>query len=102
MPEPRQPEDHKPKKDKRPPVEEPKRVVLDGHDYLIDPARMDDLRFLEAYEDEKWVTVLRMMLGPEQWAQFYANHSDENGRVTGAKFSEIINELAESDLELGN
>ena len=101
MPEPKSPQDHKAKKK---PVDEAKKVTLDGHDYVIDPAVFDDLRFVELYEDEKWVGVLRHMLGPQQWSRFYENHADENGRVTTAKFGQIMQELEASDLriELGN
>lgn len=93
MPEtkkPKQPEDHQPKADARPKTQT---VTLDGHDYQIDPARMDDLSVLELIEDEKWIGVLRAVLGPEQWAAFKTNHADEQGRVTGAKFSAILDEL---------
>lgn len=96
----KKPQDHLEKA--TPPPSKSKYVTLDGHDYLIDPKRMDDLHFLEAYEDEKWVTVLRIMLGREQWAQFYVNHGDADGRVTGEKFTKIIDDLAEADLNLGN
>lgn len=102
MPEPKKALDHQPKKTK--PVDQTKTVTLDGHEYKIDPAVFDDLRFLEFYEDQKWVSVMRHMLGPAQWAQFYENHADENGRVTGEKFSKILEDFEASDLkvELGN
>ena len=102
MPEPKKPQDHQQKKTK--PVDQVKTVMLDGHEYKIDPAVFDDLRFLELYEDQKWIGVMRHMLGPEQWVQFYTNHADENGRVTGAKFQKIMDDFEASGLqvELGN
>ena len=102
MSETKKPQDHAKKAEK--PVDKVKTVTLDGHDYQIDPQVFDDLRFLELYEDQRWIGVLRHMLGPAQWAKFYENHADASGRVTGAKFSQIMDEFEASDLkvELGN
>lgn len=102
MPETKRPADHKAKA--TPPPSRVQKVTLDGHEYEIDPARLDDLHVLEAIEDGRWIAVLRHTLGAEQWQQFYDNHADENGRVTTAKFGQIMQELEASDLriELGN
>src|SRR5690242_16419064 len=102
MPEAKKALDHQPKKAK--PVDQVRTVTLDGHEYQIDPAVFDDLEFLELVEDEKWVSVLRLMLGKTQWAQFKENHADENGRVTGEKFAKVMEDFNASDLqgELGN
>ncbi len=102
---PKTPQDRQPKKAKtKKPVDQVKTITLDGHDYRIDPDVFNDLRFLELYEDEKWIGVLRHMLGPEQLRQFYENHASKNGRVTGEKFTQIMEEFQASDMkvELGN
>lgn len=44
--------------------------TFDGVKYTVDNTMDWDLDVLEAVEDDKIVTIVRTLLGPEQWAKF--------------------------------
>jgi hypothetical protein len=47
---------------------------FDGETYEITPASEWDLDALEAFENDKVVTCVRLILGPDQWMRFRAAH----------------------------
>ena len=46
--------------------------TYDGVKYTVDNTMDWDLDVLEAIEDDKIVTIVRALLGPDQWAKFKA------------------------------
>lgn len=46
--------------------------TFDGVKYSVDSTMDWDLEVLEAVEDDKIVTIVRTLMGPEQWAKFKA------------------------------
>lgn len=44
--------------------------TFDGVKYTVDNTMDWDLEVLEAVEDDKIVTIVRALMGPDQWAQF--------------------------------
>ncbi len=55
---------------------------FDGESYTVAPAAEWDVEALEAFEDQKIITCVRMILGDEQWKRFKSkprNMGDLNG-----------------------
>jgi hypothetical protein len=46
--------------------------TFDGVKYSVDNTMEWDLEVLEAVEDDKIVSIVRALLGPDQWAKFKA------------------------------
>jgi hypothetical protein len=46
--------------------------TFDGVKYSVDNTMDWDLEVLEAVEDDKIVSIVRALLGPDQWAKFKA------------------------------
>ena len=77
----KQPQDRQPKAvEQAPPADQPREVEINGHSYTIDTARFD-LAFQELMEDEKYVLVLRHLLGREQWDRFKEENTNEAGLI---------------------
>lgn len=54
----------------------------DGESYTVAPAAEWDVEALEAFEDQKIITCVRMILGDDQWKRFKSkprNMGDLNG-----------------------
>ena len=106
MSEPKKPQDHKQKQIEAPP-DRVAMVSWEGHDYLIDPASMDDLVFMELLADMEAkpylvAKVVAHILGADQWARFKVDHADEAGRISGERvgaFFDVMNAALEP---LGN
>lgn len=47
-----------------------KTVTFDGDEYTVAVQPMEDLDVLEAWEDSKYATLARTVLGAKQWATF--------------------------------
>lgn len=71
----------------------PVKVTYGGNTYEIDDENTSSIEFYEALEDRKSVSVVRALLGREQWHQFKTRHSSiteagdfltEYGKVTGS------------------
>lgn len=75
------PEDHQPaKSDVRKLADTP--VEWAGKEYLIEAEAMDDMELLEDLSDGNFISALRSMLGPQQWADYKEEHRDpDTGRV---------------------
>jgi hypothetical protein len=61
------------------------RFSYDGEQYEIPSAADWDVDALEAFEDQKIITCVRLILGPEQWKRFKAKKrtmGDLNGLFT--------------------
>ena len=87
----KQPSDHKPKaeaaevEEAKPPADLPRTVDINGTPYQIDPDRFD-LTYVELMEDEKYVLVLRHILGDEQWGKFKDQFRNEKGLIPQEAF----------------
>jgi hypothetical protein len=51
-------------------TDQPVSFSYDGKDYTISPSSEWSLDALEAFEDEKVIRFVRLVLGPVQWAAF--------------------------------
>lgn len=49
----------------------------DGEKYSYDKAMNKDLDVLEAFEDEKIIKAVRLLLGPKQWSTFKKKKRDD-------------------------
>lgn len=75
------PQDHKPKA----PAKGAKVTVnYKGTDYFVEPDCMDDWEHMEALEGGQNITVIKAVLGPEQYAALRAQLKEEanGGRVS--------------------
>lgn len=65
---------------------------FDGKTYTVDKDKLsEDIDILEAFEDGKIITPLKMMLGEKQWLAFRA-HSKPNATKLNA-FAEALFEV---------
>lgn len=62
----------------------------DGLEFIVAPASDWSLDALEAFEDQRMISFLRELLGPEQWASF-----KEKPR-TSADVEGLVNALMEA------
>lgn len=51
-------------------VVEVRNVEFDGESFSFSADLLDDVEVMEAWEDGKHTTLLRHLLGPDQWAKF--------------------------------
>lgn len=80
----RKPADHQPAKED---VEGPKSLTVEwhGHEYTIAGEDLDDVEVLEHITDDNFIGALRLMLGPEGWAQYKENERDpKTGKTTAS------------------
>lgn len=70
---------------------------FDGDTYTVDPKDLEDLDFLEAYEDGKVLVPVRSLLGPKQWAKFREEHHDATAlaEMADAMFSKLGTDAGE-------
>lgn len=70
MPTPKKPQDRKPTDQARAEaLNTPAAFDFDGEEWTITPADATSLEFLAALEDERIITALRLLLGPDQAAR---------------------------------
>lgn len=77
-------------------VSERVKTIAYTHDditYVIRKDALDDLEILEFVEDQKFITVMRRVLGEEQWGRYKEAHRAEDGRVSTDGFEGFINGL---------
>ena len=65
-------------------------VEFEGRVYTIRADAMMDVEVLEAVEDEKWIWVMRLVLGIPQWKAFKNQIRTEEGRVPAARLEEFL------------
>jgi hypothetical protein len=92
----KQPGDHRPAKED---VEGPKSVTVEwhGHEYLIAGENVDDVEVLEHLTDDNPIGALRLMLGPDLWAEYKENERNpKTGRTTASGAGEFLNHILQS------
>lgn len=52
-----------------------------GEKYRVSRTAMDDLELVEMLEDEKYISAVRKILGPKQWAAFKEAARADDGRI---------------------
>lgn len=74
-------------------IQAPVKVTFSGHTYEVAYENRNSIEFYEALEDRKSMSVVRAMLGREQWRTFKERHTSsddagefmtEYGKVTGS------------------
>lgn len=73
----------------------------DGNEYTVAAAAGDDVELLELLEDDKTVTVVRQVLGKEQWDQWKDRYRGDNGRVSTDAVEPFLTALFDA-LKAGN
>ena len=91
MPAPKKPQDHKAAKSEA--KSEDISVDFDGYTYTLPREVMDDIEVFERIEDEKYITAVRQVLGPDQWQHFKDSHRNESGRVSPDAFEQFLDSL---------
>ncbi|CAH0296653.1 hypothetical protein SRABI26_04401 [Arthrobacter sp. Bi26] len=71
------------------------------HEYVIAGENLDDAELVEHFTDNNAIAALRIMLGPEGWAEYKENARGENGRVTASGATEFL-DYALSEMKRGN
>lgn len=61
-----------------------------GNEYTLPTSAMDDVEILELLEDEKYLSVVRRVLGREQWDRFKDSERLDDGRVPAASLESFI------------
>ena len=72
-----------------------------GHEYSIPADAMDDVEIVEMLEDEKTVTVVRQILGKEQWDAWKDRNRGPSGRISAAVAEKFLTEMFEA-MKAGN
>lgn len=63
------------------------KATYEGHDYIIDADAFDDLLLLDdiaSVDDgqvQRMPSIIRRIIGDEQWREFVERHKGENGRL---------------------
>jgi hypothetical protein len=71
------------------------------HDYVIVAENLDDVELVEHFTDNNVIAALRIMLGPEGWAEYKENSRNEAGRVTASGATEFL-DYALREMKRGN
>jgi hypothetical protein len=79
---------------------EPKLRVFEyeGREYNVSSSALDDVEILELLEDEKYISVVRRILGKEQWETFKDSVREADGRVPSASlegFLKVVMKVAD-------
>lgn len=68
--------------------------VFDDVTYEVPEKRVSSIKFLEAYEENRWVTAMKFLLGPAQWSEFTEKTDDPDDVIA---LAEAMFEAADSD-----
>lgn len=72
--------------------------TYEGVQYTLRGDSMEDVELVELLEDEKYISLLRKLVGPAKWAEFKDSVRTEDGRVPLEAlrgFLEIVMEKAD-------
>ena len=64
-----------------------------GHTYTIPADAFDDVEILELLEDEKNLSVVRRILGGDQWTLWKDRNRNDAGRVPAEPLAEFLEAL---------
>lgn len=93
----KQPSDHRPAKNEaNPAAARDIAFEHDGHHWTIPAAAFEDIEVLELLEDENYVSVVRKILGRQQWDAWKNAHRDDEGRVSVTHAEPFITALFEA------
>lgn len=67
-------------------------IVFDfeGHDYVIPKGASEDVEILELLEDDQTITLVRQILGRQQWAAWKDRYRRDDGRVDPSKIEPFL------------
>lgn len=65
----------------------------DGDTYVIPADAFDDVEILELLEDEKNLSVVRQILGAEQWSAWKDRNRGASGRVSAGPLAAFLEAL---------
>lgn len=65
-------------------------------EYVIPADAFDDVEILELLEDEKHLSVVRQILGREQWGEWKDRHRGPGGRVSSEAIEPFLKALFEA------
>lgn len=71
-------------------------IEYNGEEYTVRQDALDDVEMLEAVEDERYVTVIRKVVGKDQWTKFKESVRTADGRVPTKPFEEFLSIVMES------
>lgn len=97
MVSPKQPQDHKTAMAEK----RGKTISIEhgGVTYEVPADALDDVELVEYIEDEKYITAIRNLIGPDQWARFKDSARNEHGKVPVETFQLFIEKVFD---QLGN
>lgn len=67
-----------------------------GHTYTVPAEAFDDVEILELLEDEKNLSVVRQILGSDQWSEWKDRNRNAAGRVPAEPLGEFLGALFEA------
>lgn len=70
-------------------------------EYTVDGQALDDVEVFEMFEEDKFMSAVKKILGAEEFNRFKDNNRNENGRVPMEVFGEFV-EAMFSEFNLGN
>ena len=70
-------------------------------EYTVDGAALDDVEVFELFEEEKFMTAVKRILGVDEFTRFKENNRDENGRVSMEVFGDFVEKMF-AEFNLGN
>ena len=77
------------------------KFTFKDHEYEVQAEALDDIEVFELFEDEKYMTAVKKVLGKEEFETFKDNNRNEQGRVSMEVFTEFVETMFEA-LNLGN
>lgn len=70
-------------------------------DYTVDSKALDDVEVFEMFEEDKFMSAVKKILGAEQFSAFKENNRQEDGRIPMELFGEFVEKMFE-EFNLGN
>lgn len=68
-------------------------IEHEGVEYAFRQDAFDDIEILEELEDERYISVMRKILGKKKWVEFKESVRTESGRVPTGEFETFLEKV---------
>ena len=65
-------------------------IEYKGVEYTVRQDTFDDVELLEMLEDERYISLVRRIVGPKKWAEFKDSARTESGRVPAKELEAFL------------
>jgi len=74
---------------------------FNGEDYTVDAKALDDVEVFEMFEEDKFMSAVKKILGATEFTRFKDNNRQDDGRIPMELFGEFVEKMF-SEFNLGN